>query len=123
MDELSTRANLSRRLTPYMYIMPALAIYSLFVIAPIGESFRLSLFRWPSAAAAPEFAGAGNFLALMRDAVFWSALRNNVTGHRRIRRACGDWFAEIFRPGVHDGRRRPGDVARTRRDLYLPAGI
>ncbi len=66
------------RIVPYVYILPALAIYALFVILPIGESFRLSLLRWPAAGAAPEFAGLDNFRQLLLDRVFWSALWHNV---------------------------------------------
>lgn len=62
----------------FVYLLPALVVYALFVILPIGEAFRLSLYRWPSAAADPVFAGLRNFSALMADNVFWSALWHNV---------------------------------------------
>ena len=62
----------------FRFLLPALVVYALFVILPIGEAFRLSLYRWPSAISEPVFCGLRNFAALMRDAVFWSALGHNV---------------------------------------------
>jgi len=62
----------------YLYLAPALAIYALFVIMPIGEAFRLSPFRWPSAVSEPRFVGLANYRDLIHDAVFWSALWHNL---------------------------------------------
>ena len=79
MTSVSTRsapARFGRGL--FGFLLPALVIYALFVILPIGEAFRLSLFRWPSAVSEPVFCGLRNFAALMGDAVFWSALGHNV---------------------------------------------
>ena len=67
-----------RRWTPWLFLAPALAAYALFVVAPVAESFRLSLYRWPSAFAEPRFVGLGNFARLARDPVFWSALWHNA---------------------------------------------
>lgn len=67
-----------RRWTPFVFIAPALAWYAAFALTPVGESFRLSLYRWPSAVAEPGFVGLDNFARLAGDAVFWSALWHNV---------------------------------------------
>ena len=64
--------------TPCFFLLPALAVYAVFVLAPIAESFRLSLFRWPTAAAAPEYVFLRNFAELLADRVFWSALWHNA---------------------------------------------
>lgn len=45
---------------------------------PIGDSFRLSLFRWRSAGAEPQFIGLANFGELLGKGAFWSALGNNA---------------------------------------------
>ena len=63
--------------TPWLFLAPALIVYALFALAPVGEAFRLSLYRWPSAAAPPVFAGLDNFRELFQDPVFWSALWHN----------------------------------------------
>jgi raffinose/stachyose/melibiose transport system permease protein len=71
------RGWLHGRATPYLYLLPALAIYAVFVLLPVGEAFRLSLFRWDRMEAAFRFVGAANFGKLIRDRVFWRALLNN----------------------------------------------
>ncbi len=62
----------------YFFLLPTLLVYSVFVLVPVGESFRLSFYNWPSAVAQPQFAGFRNFTALVHDAVFWSALWHNA---------------------------------------------
>ena len=71
-------ATATRPLAGYLFILPALAVYAVFVATPVVESFRLSLYRWPSAFLAPDFVGLDNFTELARDPVFWAALRNNA---------------------------------------------
>ncbi|MBT3288820.1 MAG: sugar ABC transporter permease [Victivallales bacterium] len=66
------------RLTPFLFLLPALGIYAVFVLLPIGESFRLSLFHWSSPLAKPRFCGLANFTDLMQDRVFWWALYHNA---------------------------------------------
>ena len=63
---------------PWWYLLPALGIYAVFVILPIADAFRLSLYQWPSAVAEPVFSGAANFAVLLGDAVFRSALWHNA---------------------------------------------
>jgi raffinose/stachyose/melibiose transport system permease protein len=67
-----------RRLTPFLFLLPALATYAVFVLLPIGESVRLSLYHWSSPLAEPKFHGLRNFAELARDSVFWWALLHNV---------------------------------------------
>ena len=67
-----------RRLTPLFYLLPALAVYAVFVLLPIGEAFRLSFLTWPDDFSPPEWAGWANYAELARDAVFWSALWHNA---------------------------------------------
>lgn len=64
--------------TPYWFLLPALAVFVLFVLVPIAESARLSVFCWPSPASPPEFCGLRNFVALAGDPVFRSAVAHNV---------------------------------------------
>ena len=66
------------RLAPFLFLLPAVLVYAGFVLLPIGESVRLSLFRWPTPYSRPEFCGLGNFAELVRDPVFWRALWHNV---------------------------------------------
>jgi raffinose/stachyose/melibiose transport system permease protein len=67
-----------RRFTPFLFLLPALAIYAIFVLLPIGESIRLSFFHWSSPLAKPRFYGLRNFVELGHDPVFWWALLHNA---------------------------------------------
>lgn len=67
-----------RRLTPFLFLFPACAVYAVFVLLPIGESLRLSFYHWSSPLATPTFHGLGNFAELFRDPIFWRALWHNL---------------------------------------------
>jgi len=69
---------IGQRLVPYDFVLPALAVYALFVLVPIGSSVRLSFLRWPNAGADPVFAGLANYRALFIDPVFWHTLLHNA---------------------------------------------
>lgn len=64
--------------TAGLFILPALAVYLLFVVLPIADAIRLSFFHWEGAASTPRFDGWANFAALARDPVFGSALWHNL---------------------------------------------
>ncbi|MDD4097184.1 MAG: sugar ABC transporter permease [Lentisphaeria bacterium] len=67
----------SHRLTPYLFILPALAVYGLFVVFPILDSFHMSFLHWESPLLPPEFCGLENFRRLLVDEVFWRAMGHN----------------------------------------------
>ena len=77
---LNARAHALRHApwTPWLFLLPAMAVYALFALTPIAESFRMSLYSWPDAYSEPDFAGLGNFSRLVGDPIFWSALGHNV---------------------------------------------
>src|SRR5271165_161825 len=63
------------------FLAPAVIVYTVFLIAPIADSLRLSLYAQPTGEAA-SFVGLGNYAALFGDpnwsVQFWRALGNNV---------------------------------------------
>ena len=64
------------RFTPYFFLMPNVAIFVIFIIAPAAYNFFLSLYR-TSPFRPPVFVGPENFLYLLReDDLFWRAMRN-----------------------------------------------
>ncbi|MBF8187186.1 sugar ABC transporter permease [Nonomuraea sp. K274] len=65
-----------RRLAPYLFVFPAVALFAIFKLYPIGWSFWLSLFRTDGAL--QTFAGAANYQRLAGDPLFWTALRNTA---------------------------------------------
>lgn len=69
----------ARRLAAgWLFLLPALTIYAVFVLCPVAMSFRNSLWHWQSPLLPPEFCGLQNFQALVRDRVFWLALTHNL---------------------------------------------
>ncbi len=68
----------TRRFTPWLFILPALLVYALFVAWPIFSSFEMSLFHWESAAAKPYFHGLQNYAELLSDKIFWCSIWHNL---------------------------------------------
>jgi multiple sugar transport system permease protein len=67
------------RLTPYAFLLPAVAITTLVVLLPAARTFWMSftdliLYR-PDA---QRFVGLGNFVKALSDEVFWISLRQSV---------------------------------------------
>ncbi len=56
-----------------LYILPAIAILLVFRVVPIILSVRMSLYDW-GMAGARAFVGLGNYLAVLKDPVFWQSL-------------------------------------------------
>jgi len=60
------------------FLSPALILYGVFVIYPIVQSTRYSLYDWNGLEALDKFVGFDNFRRAFSDANFTAALRNNV---------------------------------------------
>lgn len=58
-------------------LLPALAVYSLFVIIPIFWSAYYGFFDWKGIGAS-RFIGLANYVEIVQDRIFWLALRNNL---------------------------------------------
>lgn len=68
-----------RRLTPYTFLLPAIVVTALVILAPVAQTVWLSLHDAvlynPDA---PPFTGARNLLRALEDEVFWIALRHSA---------------------------------------------
>jgi raffinose/stachyose/melibiose transport system permease protein len=67
-----------RRLTPYLFLLPALAIMLVFMYLPILENFYYSLFRWSSIDPRLFYVGLDNYKRILNDPIVALSLRNNV---------------------------------------------
>jgi raffinose/stachyose/melibiose transport system permease protein len=77
--KLPKRSDAYLRLFPWLFLAPALAIYTVVVVYPMVYSAYLSLFRWDGVAPTKLFVGVQNYVTLFTEnAVFWIALRNNA---------------------------------------------
>lgn len=70
------RAN-QQRLTPWLFLAPGMAMFALYVIWPILDSFWLSFFDWDGLGA-KEWLGWANYQELWADPAFYTSLKNNV---------------------------------------------
>ena len=68
---------------PWIFLIPALIFFAIYVVVPIFQSLWLSLYEWNGLYTADgqstaEWVGFGNYIKLWSDPNFWTSLRNNV---------------------------------------------
>ncbi|MEP4247335.1 carbohydrate ABC transporter permease [Tateyamaria sp.] len=68
---------------PWIFLIPALIFFAIYVVIPIFQSLWLSLYEWNGLYTADgqstaEWVGLGNYTKLWRDTNFWTSLQNNV---------------------------------------------
>lgn len=66
-----------RRLTPYLFVLPALLIYVIFVGVPVIQVVIYGFFAWDGGTI-KQFSGMANYARLFQDNVFWAALGHNA---------------------------------------------
>ncbi|KKK39481.1 ABC transporter permease [Mesobacillus campisalis] len=59
------------------FMLPALFVYTIFILYPIITTFNYSLFDW-NGMGERVFVGLQNYTALLSDNTFWHALKNNA---------------------------------------------
>lgn len=72
----ATRA--SQRRIGVLFVLPALLLYSVFVLHPFLNAVYFSLTDWNGAAPQKRFVGLANYMAILEDPRFWQALQNNI---------------------------------------------
>ncbi|NOU98665.1 carbohydrate ABC transporter permease [Paenibacillus planticolens] len=65
------------RLAIFLGILPSLVIYLGIAVLPIAISFYYSFLNWDGFSPA-VFVGLDNFIEIVKDIVFWSAVKNNI---------------------------------------------
>lgn len=63
--------------TPWLFLIPGVAMFLLYVIFPIFQSINVSLYEWDGLGEA-EWVGFGNYEELYWDDAFYVSLRNNL---------------------------------------------
>ncbi len=58
----------------FLFIIPAVSIFSVFYVYPFYEIFNLSLHEWNGISLSRDFVGLANFQELIRDQVWWSSI-------------------------------------------------
>jgi raffinose/stachyose/melibiose transport system permease protein len=62
----------------FLFLLPAILIFLLFVVYPIFQSIYYSLFNWKGFGPAEDFVGLENFKNILSDGVFLKALKNGL---------------------------------------------
>ena len=75
---LGQRRKREIRRAAVIFLLPALLFMAVYVIYPIVDTFRISLYRWNGISAYKEFIALKNWFELLKDHNFWAAFRNNV---------------------------------------------
>ena len=60
-----------------LFLLPALVLYCLFVIAPIFQAIHYSGYKWNGLGSLDQFVGLRNFKTAFEDPVFTGALKHN----------------------------------------------
>lgn len=65
-----------RGVTPYLFMLPFLGLYAVFLLVPILQGFYVSLTDWDMMRPEKPFVGLDNFRYLFaRDSLFWPSVR------------------------------------------------
>ncbi|MDQ0473325.1 carbohydrate ABC transporter permease [Labrys wisconsinensis] len=67
----------SNRITALVFLPPALAVFTVFVIMPVGEAAWYSLYNWDGYGTPSQFVGWRNYVSVLANPTFLSALANN----------------------------------------------
>ncbi|HOD17620.1 MAG TPA: sugar ABC transporter permease [Candidatus Cloacimonadota bacterium] len=65
------------KISPYLYVLPALALLIAFRFVPIVMSFVISFYKW-TLNGMGDFIGLTNYIKLMHDPEFWQSMMNTV---------------------------------------------
>jgi raffinose/stachyose/melibiose transport system permease protein len=66
-------------LTVVLFLLPALALYALFVMLPIVQAAHYSLYDWNGLEPLTDFIGLDNYVKAFHDKAFTTAISNNLT--------------------------------------------
>jgi ABC-type sugar transport system permease subunit len=65
-------------LTAYLFVLPAVVMYSVFVLFPLGRTIHFSLTDWNGIDPTLDFVGLQNYITLLDSSSFWNALWHNI---------------------------------------------
>lgn len=68
-----------KRLEIAFFVTPALVLFGLFVVVPIVQAGRYSMFKWNGLGPLTDFVGLQNYVNALSDEVFRGAIANNFT--------------------------------------------
>jgi multiple sugar transport system permease protein len=75
---LARRKRLRQIVIPYLFLLPFLILFALFLVLPLAYAFGLSIFE-ERLVGGSTFVGADNYLRAFQDRLFWAGIRRMVT--------------------------------------------
>ncbi len=110
-------------LEPWLYLLPALFIFTIFLAVPVAGTVVLSLTKWDGISwSGIEFIGIRNYVEALQDSTFWTSLWHNIllipffvviplvlglipaaTVHQLKLRGAGIFQAGLFLPYIMPG--------------------
>ncbi|MDR7316853.1 sugar ABC transporter permease [Brevibacillus nitrificans] len=72
------RRKAKRLLVVLSFLAPALLLYGIFMLYPMIDAIRLSLFDWDGASPTMNFVGVDNYINLLKDGIFLQSLLHNL---------------------------------------------
>src|SRR5688572_12696010 len=69
---------LQRYVVAYLFILPVLLLYIVFVLRPTLQTFWLAFYEWNGISIDREWVGLANFQRLLGDPIFWQALQHSL---------------------------------------------
>jgi raffinose/stachyose/melibiose transport system permease protein len=69
---------LQRYLVAYLFILPVLLLYLVFVLRPTLQTFWLAFYDWNGISIDRDWVGLANFQRLLVDPIFWQALQHSL---------------------------------------------
>lgn len=64
--------------TPYLFLLPALVIYCVFLVYPLFDSLSISLTNWDGLSPVRTFVGLANYQRIFNDPIAVTAFENNL---------------------------------------------
>jgi len=61
-----------------VFLIPSLVLIAVFIVYPIMDTLRISLYQWNGISADKVFIGLDNWKALLKDGRFWRSFSNNI---------------------------------------------
>jgi len=68
--------NIKKQLPNYLFVLPHLLFFSIFILYPIFRGLQISLYDWKIMLKVQNFIGLANYQALLKDKVFWLVMTN-----------------------------------------------
>lgn len=117
---MTHKSHLTRNLTPYLFLLPAIIVMLVFVYLPVVQNFYYSLFRWSSIDPNWKFIGINNYLRILGDDIVPLSLKNNVL-YAVISVLFQVFLALVLASLIESRILRPGAVTFFRNSLFIPS--